>query len=190
MTDHALMEHRTTAELEAGLDHVRGAPTASGVIELIVSRPGPGERQVLDEGELTHADGLAGDTWLTRGSRHSPDGSSEVARQLTIMSARAAALFAGERERWPLAGDQVYVDLDISVDNLPPGTRMRLGDATVEISEALHTGCAKFATRFGREALRLVGTEEGRRLRLRGLNAIVVEPGTIRPGDDATVIRP
>ena len=177
------MRHLTTAELNAGLDLVRLAPADNGVVELIVRRPDHEEREVIDAGHLTLEDGLVGDNWLPRGSRHTPDGSAELARQLTIMNARAIALFAQERDRWPLAGDQLYVDFDISEDNLPAGSRLRLGDAVVEVSVEPHTGCAKFLDRFGQDAARFVHTPEGRRLRLRGLNARIVEPGTVRTGD-------
>ena len=177
------VEHRTTAELTAGLDAIRAAPVDGGLLEMIVCRPEPEQRTLLDVGELSLEEGLVGDSWRSRGSRHTPDGSAELPRQLTIMSARAIALFAGDRTRWPLAGDQLYVDLDISEDNLPAGTLLRLGSATVEVSVEPHTGCAKFRDRFGVDASRLLNTPEGRKLRLRGLNARVVEAGTIRTGE-------
>jgi MOSC domain-containing protein YiiM len=169
--------HRTTDELLAGLDRVRAAPPDAGVLELAACRPVPGERRLLDVAELDRVQGLVGDGWQARGSRHTPDGSAEPGRQLTVMSAPAIALFAGDRARWALAGDQLYVDLDISEDNLPPGTQLRLGSAVIEVSVEPHTGCAKFLERFGRDAARLVHSQEGRRLRLRGLNARVIVTG-------------
>ena len=175
--------HFTVSELEAGVDAVRGAPADNGTIEMIVARPDVSARMELDEATLSVDDGLVGDNWRVRGSRHTPDGSAELPRQLTLMSARAAMLVAGTRERWALAGDQLYVDLDISVENLPAGSRVRVGEAVVEISEEPHTGCAKFTERFGRDALRFVNSDEGKRLRLRGVNARVVTGGTIRIGD-------
>jgi MOSC domain-containing protein YiiM len=178
------MGHRSTEELEAGLDHVRAAPADAGVLELIVRRPEPEERDVLEAAELSVDEGLVGDNWKARGSRHTEDGSAEPGRQLTIMNARAIALFAGDRARWPEAGDQLYVDLDISPSNLPAGTRLRIGDAVVEVSVEPHTGCAKFNARFGRDVSRMVNTPGGRALNLRGINARVVEPGTIKTGDD------
>jgi MOSC domain-containing protein YiiM len=184
------MDHRTRAELLAGLDHVKASPSDHGSLQLIVRRPGVDEREVLDAATLSLEDGLVGDGWRRRGSGHTPDGSAEVDRQLTVMNARAIGLIAGDRDRWALAGDQLYVDLDLSGENLPAGTRLRFGDAVIEVSEPPHTGCSKFSGRFGVEALRLVNSDEGRRLRLRGMNARVVEPGTIRAGDVVSKLVP
>jgi MOSC domain-containing protein YiiM len=133
-------------------------------------------------GELTHGDGLAGDNWRLRSSHREPDHDT----QLTMMNARVADLVVGARERWPLAGDQLYVDFDLSVANAPPGTRLAVGDAVVELTEPPHTGCKKFVERFGMDAMLFVNAPEGRELRLRGANARVVRPGTIRVGDAVT----
>ncbi len=178
------MIHRSAEELVAGLDAIRHAPATGGTVELVVRRPAEDAREVLAAGELTPDDGLVGDQWKMRGSRTTPDGSANPECQLTLMNARAVDLLAGgDRGAWPLAGDQLYVDLDLSIENLPPGTRLAVGDAVVEVTEPPHTGCAKFSARFGSEALRFVNSPEGRALRLRGMNARVVEPGTVRPGD-------
>jgi MOSC domain-containing protein YiiM len=152
-------------------------------VVLIARRPAEDEREVLAEAYLDAHDGLVGDTWRPRGSRHTPDGGSDPEAQLTVMNARAAAAIAGERERWALAGDQLYVDLDISCTNLPPGSRIQIGSAVIEFSEAPHTGCAKFSARFGNDALRFVNSPTGRELRLRGANCRVVKAGTVRAGD-------
>ncbi len=178
------MRHADAAELAAGLEVIRGAPTSVGRIELIVRRPAVDEREVIEEGELVADGGLAGDGWRARGSRSTEDGSADAERQLTLMSSRVVDLLAGgDREAWALAGDQLYVDLDLSQENLPAGTRLAIGSALIEITEPPHTGCAKFSARFGSEALRWVNTPEGRALRLRGVHARVVEPATIRRGD-------
>jgi hypothetical protein len=180
------MTFLSTADIEAGLDHVRAAPRNEGRLDLIARRPDVGAREVVEVAELDGAEGLLGDSWRTRGSRHTPDGSAEVARQLTIMNSRAIDLFAaGDRARWASAGDQLYIDLDLSDQNLPPGTRLQLGDAVLEVSEEPHTGCAKFLQRFGRDVARFVNSPTGRELHLRGINARVVRPGTIRVGDIA-----
>jgi MOSC domain-containing protein YiiM len=184
------MDHRSAEELAVGLEEIRRAPADDGVLELIVRRPDTEEREVLVAAELSLAEGLVGDNWRARGSRHTDDGSAEPARQLTIMNARAIALFAGDRARWPEAGDQLYVDFDISEANLPPGTQVRIGDAVVEVSVEPHTGCAKFRQRFGPAASKLVNEPAGRELNLRGINARVVEPGTIRAGDAVRRLRP
>jgi MOSC domain-containing protein YiiM len=169
------MEHVTTAALEAGLDVIRAAPADLGRVELIVRRPEEGRREVIAEATLDPAEGLVGDTWRERGS--APD------RQLTVMNARAAALVAADPARRSLAGDQLYVDLDLGGENLPPGSRLEVGSAVIEITDPPHRGCAKFAARFGRDALRLVNSPAGVELNLRGVNAKVVVAGTVRVGD-------
>ena len=177
------MEHRSTAELEAGVDQVRAAPADSGRVELIVRRPEVGTREVMPEAELGLAEGLLGDSWQTRGSSRTPDGSANPDAQLTLMNSRSAALIAGAVERWVLAGDQLFVDLDLGARNLPAGTRLALGSAVIEVSALPHTGCQKFAERFGRDAARFVNSPLGRELNLRGINARVVVPGVVRLGD-------
>jgi MOSC domain-containing protein YiiM len=171
------MEHATRDQLLAGLDHVRAAPADSGTLELVVRRPAENEREVLAEAQLDTEVGLVGDRWHL--------GASPINdAQLTLINARLAQLVARERERWALAGDQLYVDLDISLDNLPAGTRLAVGEeAVIELTEIPHTGCAKFRARFGTEALKFVNKSPGRELRLRGANARVVVAGTVRPGD-------
>lgn len=171
------------AALDAGLDQVRLAPLDAGTLDLIVRRPGLLEREVLVEGQLDPAWGLVGDTWRDRPSRRTPDGSPHPDMQLNVMSSRVAALVARHPDRWALAGDQLYVDLDLSEDNLPAGTRLAVGATVIEVTDQPHTGCPKFTQRFGADALRWVNTDVGRKLRLRGLNARVVIPGTIRTGD-------
>ena len=173
-------QHLTINELEAGLDEIRQAPRDRGVLRLIVRRPKANAREVLEEGHLDPARGLVGDAWERRGSPAYPD------NQLNIMNARAIALVAQSPDRWALAGDQLFIDLDLSADNLPPGSRVALGSAVIEVTEQPHTGCAKFAARFGIDAVKFVNSPEGKQLRLRGLNAKVVVPGVIRVGDVAT----
>jgi hypothetical protein len=177
------VKHLTTQELEAGLDEIRRSPRDTGVLRLIVRRPNVEAREVIEEGELTLADGLVGDNWATRGCRLTPDGSAHPEMQLNVMNVRAIALIAQGSERWALAGDELYVDLDLSEANLPPGTRLTLGTAVIEVTAEPHTGCKKFTERFGLDAMRFVNSPTGRSLRLRGLNAKVVRPGVIRVGD-------
>jgi len=182
--------HRSAEELQAGIDHVRRAPRDSGVLELVVVRPAPGERIVLDDARVDPTVGLQGDSWDQRGSRRTADGGPDPEAQVTVMNSRATDLVAGSRERWALAGDQLYVDLDLSLTNLPTGTVLRIGDAALEVTASPHTGCAQFKDRFGVEALRLTATPDGKELRLRGINTRVVSGGTIRPGDTVVVERP
>ncbi len=169
---------------EDDLERVRRSPRGAGRVELIARRPAPSEREVVEEAELDVAQGLVGDCWRTRGSRSMPDGTANPDAQITLMNARVAALLAGERERWPLAGDQLYVDFDLSAEALPPGTRLRVGGAIVEVTPLPHTGCGKFIRRFGVEAQKLVSSPIGRELNLRGINAKVVAGGTVRVGDE------
>ena len=175
--------HLTLEELNAGLDEIRRSPQDAGVLQLIVRRPQVDEREVLQEGFLDLVEGLAGDSWGTRGSSRTRSGSPHPDMQLNIMNARAIALVAQSKDRWPLAGDQLYVDLDLSETNVPPGTRLALGSAVVEITDEPHTGCGKFAARFGFDSVKFVNSPAGRALRLRGVNAKVVQPGVTRVGD-------
>lgn len=175
--------HLSRDELEAGLDAIRQAPREKGTVLLIVRRPQTEAREITDSAELHVEDGLVGDNWKARGSTSTPDGAARLDMQLTLMNARVIGLIAGGKEFWPLAGDQLFVDLDLSAENLPPGTQLALGSAVVQISEAPHTGCKKFAARFGVEAMKWINAPEGRRLQMRGINAQIVKSGTVRVGD-------
>lgn len=180
------VKHLTMDELNAGLEEIRRAPADGGVLQLIVRRPAKGEREVLAEGRLDLVAGLVGDNWLTRGESATPKRIPNPETQLTLMNARATQLVAGSRERWPLAGDQLYVDLDLSPANLPAGTRLAIGAAVVEVTAEPHNGCKQFVGHFGMEAMLFVNSPEGKALCLRGINTRVVEAGTIRAGDPVT----
>lgn len=170
-------------ELEAGLDEIRRAPKDEGWLEMIVRRPQTEAREVLDEGQLDVDEGLVGDNWKARGSSSTADGSAHPEMQINLMNARATALVAQDRSRWPLAGDQLYVDFDLSEENVPPGTRLAIGEAILEVTPVPHNGCKKFVARFGLDAMKFVNSPVGKELHLRGINAKVVQPGTIRAGD-------
>jgi hypothetical protein len=185
---HSSSSHLSRPELEATLTDIRNSPTKIGVLKLIVGRPAEDTRKVLTEGTLDPQVGLVGDTWSQRPSRHRADNSPNPLAQLTLMNWRFATLIAQRDDRIPLAGDQLYVDMDLSADNLPPGTRLAIGAAIVEITDQPHTGCAKFSARFGVEAHKFVNSPEGKSLRLRGANARVIVGGIIKPGDTVTVI--
>lgn len=178
-------EHATQDELEAGLDHIRQAPADAGELKMIVRRPAVDEREVLQQAELCTENGLVGDSWALRPSPRTADGNAHPDMQLNIMNARATALIARSQDRWPLAGDQLYLDMDLSEANLPAGTRLALGDAIIEVTDQPHLGCQKFKARFGEAALRFVNSEQGKQLHLRGINARVLQEGAIRVGDFA-----
>jgi MOSC domain-containing protein YiiM len=175
--------HLSITELEAGMEHIRQSPRENGVVKLIVRRPNVDERELVDQADFSLSDGLVGDNWKQRGSASTPDHSAHPEAQVTVMNARAAALMAQSDERWPLAGDQLFVDFDLSDDNIPAGTHIQLGSVVLEVSEKPHTGCNKFSARFGIEALKFVNSPEGKHLHLRGINTKVIQAGTIRLGD-------
>lgn len=177
------MEHATTAQLEAGLDELRNSPLDSGILKLIVCRPTVGMREIRESAELSVIEGLVGDSWMTRPSSKTADGSPHPEMQINIMNSRAAALVSQRPDRWAEAGDQLYVDMNLGPANLPPGTKLQIGSAVVQVTDPPHTGCSKFMERFGKDATKFVNSPVGRELNLRGINARVVQPGVIRVGD-------
>jgi MOSC domain-containing protein YiiM len=176
------MAHLELPTLRAGLPNVLLSPRDDGRVDLIVRRPADDQREVLTEAELSTATGLVGDKWsvVKNGKPPNPEA------QLTLMNARAAALVAGRADHGGLAGDQLYVDLDLSGENLPPGTRLSIGSAVIEVTAEPHTGCGKFVRRFGVDAMKFVNSADGRQLNLRGINAKVIVGGIVRPGDAVT----
>ena len=181
-----MFEVMTTDRILTALADFGVSPTDNGSLEMIVCRPASGERRLINCGELRLDEGLLGDNWRQRGSAAMADGSANPGAQITIMNSRVIAALAQDRSRWPLAGDQLYVDLDLSVDNLKPGQRLALGTAVLEVSTVPHTGCAKFTARFGHDAIRLVNSSEGRRTNMRGINTRVVQAGSFCLGDRVT----
>jgi MOSC domain-containing protein YiiM len=173
------MQEQLKRTFDTELGAVAAAPSDHGLVELIVRRPADDEREILDEAQLDPGFGLVGDRWAKRHG-HEP---VYLAAELTVINTRVLGAIEGDRTRWPLAGDQLYVDFDLSVANLPVGSRLAVGSAIIEISETPHTGCAKFSSRFGSDALRWINSPTGRAHRMRGLNAWIVEGGTVRPGD-------
>lgn len=173
------MSQPDTAALREGVAHIVGSPPDEGTIEMIVRRPTVDEREVVMSARVEPGRGLEGDSW---GSRPHPSSDAEI----TFMNARCVALLAGDVDRWPLAGDQLYVDMDLSMVNLPAGSRLRAGTVLLEVSDKPHTGCSKFSARFGEEALAFVNSDEGKAMRLRGMNCRVIEAGVVRAGDRLT----
>jgi MOSC domain-containing protein YiiM len=169
------MNHLTTEEIEAGMAKVIESPKDNGVLNLIVRRPQEDGREVLDVGELDVEKGLVGDDWLT------DDGNYET--QLAIMNSRIIDLLAQDANRWKLAGDQLFIDLNLTDENLPHGTRLQIGSAIIEVTPHPHNGCKKFVERFGLDAMLFVNSPVGKQYHLRGIYARVVQSGTIRQGD-------
>jgi hypothetical protein len=182
------IKHLTTQELETAIEHLRSAPKDIGVVELIVRRPRVDEREVIEEAELDAAKGLIGDSWCVRPSSKTPDHSPHPEMQINIMNSRVTALVAQEKDRWPLAGDQLYLDMDLSQENLPGGTHLAIGTAVLEVSHLPHTGCHKFVARFGHDAMKFVNSSLGRENCWRGINARIIQSGVIRVGDTARKI--
>jgi len=178
--------HLTMNELEAGLAEIARSPKDSGVLEMIVRRPQVGEREILEEGQLDLVDGLVGDSWKNRSSRRTADGTPHPDMQLNLMSSRVVALVSQDKSRWHLAGDQLFVDFDLSEANVPAGTKLAIGSAVIEVTAQPHTGCGKFVERFGLDAMKFVNSSEREHLHLRGINARVVRPGVLHVGDSIT----
>ena len=177
------MRHLTSEELIRGLESIGDSPRDAGVLHLIVRRPRIGQRELIPEAQLDVAAGLVGDNWKDRGSSRTPDGTAHPGMQINVMNSRIIDLIAADRNRWALAGDQFFVDLDLSASNMPPGTRLAFGTAVLEVTAVPHTGCAKFVERFGLDAMKLVNSPSGRQQNLRGICVRVVEPGRVRVGD-------
>ncbi|MDD2714331.1 MAG: MOSC domain-containing protein [Candidatus Wallbacteria bacterium] len=175
--------HLTMNKLINGLDEILRSPKDKGRLEMIVIRPDMDEREVLAEGKLDPEEGLVGDNWQSRGKEGEGDKSVSSDSQLCIMNSRAIALVAQGKERWQLAGDQLFIDLDLSQANLPPGTKLAVGKAVIEVVKKPHLGCSKFAERFGQAANKFVNSPMGKENNLRGVNAKVVKAGTIKTGD-------
>ncbi len=172
------VSHLTSEQIQAGMENVLGSPADGGPLVKIVRRPDMERREVVGEGVLDVDLGLVGDNWMAR--------STDPVGQIAVMNSRFLSLIAQSEQRWELVGDQLIVDLDLSMENLPPGTQLAIGSAVLEIQEKPHTGCAKFSARFGLDALQFISTPSGRELRLRGVYARIVQSGTARAGDTVT----
>jgi MOSC domain-containing protein YiiM len=178
-----MARHLSLGELENGLPEILRSPRDRGVLRAIVVRPETDARASLMQCELSPEGGVHGDNWAKGCWMSLPDGRPHPDVQVTIMNARAIALIAQEEARWPLAGDNLFIDLDLSDDNLSPGTRLAVGSTLLEITEVPHKGCKKFAARFGVDATRFVNSRTGLRLHLRGIYARIVERGVVEVGD-------
>lgn len=177
------MKHATREELDAALDTIRQSPRDLGVLELIVRRPLTGEREVVEHGALDLAQGLVGDNWRTRTTSRTPDGALHPETQLTIMNARVIAALTKDQSSWSLAGDQLYIDMALGDDNLPPGTRVGIGSSVLQVTTQPHTGCKKFTERFGVDAAKWINSPVGKQLHLRGIYVKVIQQGRVQVGD-------
>ncbi|HSE33306.1 MAG TPA: MOSC domain-containing protein [Pyrinomonadaceae bacterium] len=183
------LNHLTMAQLEAALEHILESPKDNGVVDLIVRRPCVDQREVVDEAQLDVKDGLVGDSWMYRGSSKTSDGGPHPEMQITIMNSRVVALVAQDKERWPLAGDQLFIEMDLSNANLPAGSRIAIGSAIIQVTAPPHLGCQKFVARFGADAMKFVNSAVGRELCMRGVHARVVQNGVVRAGDIARKVQ-
>lgn len=172
-----MARHLTLAELKDGLPEILRSPQDDGTLMGIVIRPEKGARIELESCELSLARGTHGDRWAMGGARPDPD------IQICIMNARCIALIAQARDNWAPAGDNLFIDLDLSPANCPPGTRLAIGTAVIEITHAPHDGCKQFIARYGRDACVFVNTGQGKKLRLRGIYGRVVQDGRVSVGD-------
>ena len=189
MNGNLFEKHLTAAEIETGLEHVLAAPKDNGKLEMIVRRPAVNSREVVETGVLDTENGLIGDNWLSRGSSRTNDGKGHPEMQLNLMNYRYALLIADSRQRVPLAGDQLFVDLNLSEENVPPGTRMSIGEAIIEVTAIPHLGCKKFVERFGVDAMKIANSDFGRKHHLRGINAKVLQSGSIKSADGVRLLR-
>lgn len=178
-----MIEHRSQTDLEAGLENIKGSPRDNGMLYMIVVRPMKRERAVPWFSHLSPEAGVEGDHWVQGSWKSLPNGTPDPNVQITLMNSRCLDLIATSKDRWPLAGDNLIVDLNLSAENLKPGQKLALGTAILEVSDIPHTGCMKFRERFGVEALKFVSSKVARELRLRGLFARVIKAGEIRVGD-------
>lgn len=183
------ISHLNTEELTDGLPHIRQAPGDNGELKAIVIRPSENERTSLTECALSPELGVHGDNWATDCWLRLEDGRPHPDVQVTLINARLLHLVAGDEARWSLAGDQLCVDLDLSLENLPVGQQLSIGSVVLQVTDQPHTGCAKFAHRFGNDALRFVNSPDGKALRLRGMYARVVREGQVSVGDRVTKVR-
>jgi hypothetical protein len=181
-------QHLSSEQLESGLPAILESPADIGVVRMIVRRPEEGQREVVEHARLDTILGLIGDNWKSRGNRRTPDGQANPDAQITLMNSRVAALVAQQQDRWRLAGDQLYIDMDLRGANLPPGTRLAVGSAVIEVTALPHIGCARFVERFGLDAMKFVNSTSGREMNLRGINAKIVRAGSIRVKDLVTKI--
>lgn len=178
-----MVKHLSLSELNAGLPEILDSPQDPGVLQAIVIRPRTDARESLETCQLSPKLGVHGDNWADGCWKSLPDGRPDPDVQVAIMNARAIELIAVERQRWELAGDNLFVDMDLSEENLPTGQRLQVGTAILEITSQAHNGCKKFVARFGSDAVKFVNSPQGKKLHLRGIYAKIVQAGVVSVGD-------
>ncbi len=175
--------HPTLEQLELSLETIAASPSKQGTVELIISRPETGKRVVHTIGNFSKTGGLEGDNWANDCWKTLPDGKSDPIVQIAITNTRLLAAICPDKSRWPLAGDQIYTELNLSKTNLPVGTRLSAGTVILEITQEPHLGCSQYAEHFGKDSLKFTLTPRGRELNLRGIYAKVIKSGSINTGD-------
>jgi MOSC domain-containing protein YiiM len=182
--------HLSLAELTEGLPRILAAPKDQGTVRALVVRPAKGERRDVGSVRVSLAGGVEGDHWAQGCWKSTDDGKPHPDVQICLMNARCIELIAQDRANWPPAGDNLFLDMGLTPDNLPPGTRIGIGSAEMVITDTPHNGCASFIERYGRDACLFVNTGEGKRLRLRGIYARVTRDGEISVGDRVVKLAP
>ncbi len=184
--DVPMPRHLSLAELNEGLPEILASPKDNGILRGIVIRPSPGERRELDSCDLSLALGTHGDHWAKGCWKSTEDGKPHPDVQICIMNARCIGLIAQDRDNWAPAGDNLFIDMDLTPGNTPPGTRLAIGSTVLVITDTPHNGCESFISRYGRDACIFVNTGEGKRMRLRGIYGRVIQDGRVTVGDRVT----
>ena len=174
---------RSRDELLESLPYILSAPADEGQVRAIVIRPAAGQRRMLDRVDVSARGGLEGDHWAEGCWLSTEDGAPHPDVQVCIMSARCIEAIAGPEANWAAAGDNLFIDMDLSPENLPPGTRVAIGTVELILTAEPHNGCQSFIDRYGRDACVFVNTGPGKANRLRGIYGRVTRDGTIRRGD-------
>lgn len=176
----------TTAELAAALPYVCAAPKTATTIDSLCFRPARNQREFPAELQLSRAEGIRGERWLTEPWLRLPDGSPDPNIQVSILPLRVLNLVWTDRENTPHPGDTIIADLDTSLTNLPPGSLLQAGTAILRVSDEFNEGCVKWKVRYGQAAKDWITAPGHPQLRLRGVLCAVEQDGFIRAGDALT----
>lgn len=177
------MSHATAEQLNAALPHIRAAPRDDAPIEMLCFRPARNQRRMVPDLTLTADRGIPGERWLKAPWLTLPDGRPDPRIQVSILPKRVMDAVWLDRAGTVHPGDPIVADIETSYDSLPVGTRLRAGNAVLEVSDAFNDGCVKWKVRYGAAAKDWLVTPENRPLRLRGLLCRIVQDGMVRLGD-------